>query len=43
MALNKLNINCTVDDLMQKARDMKFTKSGEIFDGKILSNLFGKI
>jgi hypothetical protein len=33
MALKKLNISVSVDELMQKAKDLKFTISGEIFDG----------
>ena len=33
MALNSLKIECTVDELMEKARQLNFTKNGEIFDG----------
>ena len=38
MALKKLNISVSVDELMQKAKDLKFTLSGEIFDGNLNKN-----
>lgn len=34
MALKYLQKECTVDDLMQQAKDLNFTKNGEMFDGK---------
>lgn len=34
MALKYLNKECSVDELMSKARELNFTKSGEMFDGK---------
>lgn len=43
MALKQLNLVFTVDELMQKARDSNFTRSGEIFDGIIDQNKFIRI
>ena len=34
MALKHLNKECTVEQLMTKAKELNFTKSGEMFDGK---------
>lgn len=39
MALKTLQINCTVDDLMEEARNLNFTKKGEIFDVTFLYEL----
>ena len=35
MALNCLKIDCTIDQLMEKAKNLNFTKNGEIFDGEL--------
>ncbi len=35
MALKHLNKDCSVEILMQKAKELNFTKNGEIFDGKL--------
>ena len=37
MALKYLNIECSVDLLMQQAKESNFTKNGEMFDGKFKS------
>ncbi|RNA10863.1 hypothetical protein BpHYR1_053436 [Brachionus plicatilis] len=40
MALNSLNINCKVDILMNRARELNYSKSGEIFDSKHYESSF---
>jgi len=39
MALNFLKIECTINDLMDKARHLNFTKNGEIFEVNFLYEL----
>jgi len=39
MALNYMKVNCTIDELMEKARKLNFTKKGEIFDVNFLYEL----
>lgn len=39
MALNTLKIQCTIDDLMDRAKNLNFTKNGEIFDVTFLFEL----